>query len=196
MALEPTPHSKAPAVPETAGDPSMEDILASIRRILNEDETAAPGRPTPEAGAGPTAGHPHESLPGDVLVLDDSMLVPEPPVAPEPALETPKAPEPVLAPVLGPVLAPAPVSFDPPAVASGLMTAATETAAANSVGSLLRMLTAERATQVHRGGPTIEDLVREEVRPLLSAWLDTHLPPMVERLVCAEIERVMGRAAP
>ena len=47
---------------------------------------------------------------------------------------------------------------------------------------------------MHRGGPTIEDLVREEVRPLLKAWLDANLPPVVERLVRAEIERVVGRA--
>ena len=47
---------------------------------------------------------------------------------------------------------------------------------------------------MHRGGPTIEDLVREEIRPLLKEWLDAHLPPLVERLVRAEIERVVGRA--
>ncbi|MEJ1978939.1 MAG: DUF2497 domain-containing protein [Acetobacteraceae bacterium] len=60
----------------------------------------------------------------------------------------------------------------------------------------MRTLVAERSTQVHRGGPTIEDLVREEIRPLLKGWLDTHLPPLVERLVRAEIERVMGRVVP
>ncbi len=69
-------------------------------------------------------------------------------------------------------------------------------AAASSVGSLVRTLAAERTMQVHSGGPTIEDIVREELRPLLKAWLDTNLPPMVERLVRAEIERVVGRAVP
>jgi cell pole-organizing protein PopZ len=49
---------------------------------------------------------------------------------------------------------------------------------------------------VHRGGPTIEDLVREELRPVLKEWLDNHLPPLVERLVRAEIERVVNRALP
>jgi cell pole-organizing protein PopZ len=38
--------------------------------------------------------------------------------------------------------------------------------------------------------------VREELRPLLKDWLDANLPPMVERLVRAEIERVVGRAVP
>ena len=46
------------------------------------------------------------------------------------------------------------------------------------------------------GRPTIEDIVREEIRPLLKHWLDTNLPPLVERLVRAEIERVVGRAVP
>ena len=69
-------------------------------------------------------------------------------------------------------------------------------AAASSVGSLVRTLAAERMTQVRSGGPTIEDIVREEMRPLLKAWLDANLPPLVERLVRAEIERVVGRAVP
>ena len=43
---------------------------------------------------------------------------------------------------------------------------------------------------------TLEDLVREMLRPLLKAWLDDNLPGLVERLVRAEIERVSrGRAS-
>jgi len=60
----------------------------------------------------------------------------------------------------------------------------------------MRTLAAERYTQVRSGGPTIEDLVRDEIRPLLKEWLDIHLPPLVERLVRTEIERVVGRAVP
>ena len=68
-------------------------------------------------------------------------------------------------------------------------------AAASSVGMLLRTLIAERdQVAVHRGGPTIEDLVREELRPLLKEWLDANLPALAERLVRTEIERVVGRA--
>jgi len=37
---------------------------------------------------------------------------------------------------------------------------------------------------------TLEDLVREMLRPLLKGWLDDNLPGIVERLVRAEIERV------
>lgn len=37
---------------------------------------------------------------------------------------------------------------------------------------------------------TLEDLVREMLRPMLKSWLDENLPGMVERLVRSEIERV------
>jgi cell pole-organizing protein PopZ len=37
---------------------------------------------------------------------------------------------------------------------------------------------------------TIEDLVREMMRPMLKHWLEENLPGLVERMVRAEIERV------
>jgi cell pole-organizing protein PopZ len=76
----------------------------------------------------------------------------------------------------------------------GIASDQTANAAAGSVTNLVRALSSER-TQVHSGGPTIADLVREEIRPLLKDWLDSNLPPLVERLVRAEIERVISRAA-
>jgi cell pole-organizing protein PopZ len=75
----------------------------------------------------------------------------------------------------------------------GLASAETANAAAGSVTNLVRALTSDRA-QVFSGGPTIADLVREEIRPLLKEWLDSNLPPLVERLVRVEIERVIARA--
>ena len=57
----------------------------------------------------------------------------------------------------------------------------------------MRAVSQDRDATVTRGGPSIEDVVREEVRPLLKSWLDQHLPEMVERLVRAEIERVVRR---
>jgi cell pole-organizing protein PopZ len=45
-------------------------------------------------------------------------------------------------------------------------------------------------TVLVQNGRTLEDLVREMLRPMLRAWLDDNLPSMVERLVRAEIERV------
>ncbi len=168
----------------------MDDILASIRRILNEDDTpkSAPDPEEPDNG---------------VLMLDDSMMVSEtPPDTPPPAtLEQKPLPEPQAAPTRTPVDEPTiqsepTVQSEPPVQAEPLVAPAAAAAAGASVGELVRALTSERSTAIHRGGPTIEDLVRVELRPLLKDWLDNHLPPLVERLVRAEIERVVSRMAP
>jgi len=83
-----------------------------------------------------------------------------------------------------------------PASLEGLVAPAVAAATTAALGQLLRAVAAERNAPVYRGGPSIEDVVREELRPLLKGWLDQHLPPLVERLVRAEIERVGGRALP
>ena len=159
-----------------AGDPSMEDILASIRRILSEDEVAA-GAPA-TLPAEPQADIAEDS---GVLVLDPAMMVHEAPPPPPVAVAAPEPP---------------PVAEPLPEPTSNLVAPEAAAAAASSVGSLVRTLAHERSMQVHSGGPTIEDVVREEVRPLLKEWLDANLPTLVERLVRAEIERVVGRAVP
>ena len=197
----------------------MEDILASIRKILNEDEAGKPpGETMAEPHPAPDLLH-HEMPPDDVLMLDESMMVPDEPPArqsfpasqapPEamsagmaaPTPQRPVPPEPVRPEPVPPAPAasePAPpVPLPPPAIttplATPLVSPATAGAASGSVELLLRTLARERTTATHRGGPTIEDLVREEMRPLLREWLDTHLPPLVERLVRTEIERVVNR---
>jgi cell pole-organizing protein PopZ len=43
---------------------------------------------------------------------------------------------------------------------------------------------------------TVEDLVREMLRPMLRSWLDDNLPTLVKRLVLAEIERIAGSKPP
>jgi cell pole-organizing protein PopZ len=77
----------------------------------------------------------------------------------------------------------------------GLASPEATNAVAGSVTNLVRALTSDRGAQVFSGGPTIADIVREEMRPMLKAWLDSNLPPLVERLVRAEIERVIARAS-
>lgn len=180
----------------------MDDILASIRRILNEDEKTA------------------KSPPAEVLMLDPSMIVedsvhddqraPTETLKPtawasmdetnlhsgaEEKLAVATTEEPLRGPAAG-LDAPSPVapgSGDVSGPDSPLVAPAAAAAAAHSVGSLVRTLAAERSAAVTRGGLTIEDLVREEVRPVLKEWLDAHLPPLVERMVRAELERVVGR---
>jgi cell pole-organizing protein PopZ len=150
----------------------MEEILASIRRILNEDDPAAqPDEPAADED--------------DVLVLDRSMMVAQP--EPE-AAEAPPAPAP------RPTVMEAPTP--PPNDMDDLVAPSTAAAAASSLGNLARSLSSAsaRPTQVWAGGPTLEDIVRSELRPLLKDWLDTNLPPMVERMVKAEIARVAGNS--
>jgi cell pole-organizing protein PopZ len=210
-----------------AVDPSMEDILASIRRILNEEEVK-PAEPyavaAPAVAAAPVEAAPVEPIAAeaaDVLELDMSMMVSDPvPAAPAVAVHV-GAPEPAPVHIPAPIpVSVASVSPPPPAAESvsadfvlpqtmahismsqsypntadvvPLIAPEAAAAAATSVGALIQTLAHERSTAVTRGGPTIEDLVREEVRPMLKDWLDTHLPPVVERMVRAEIERVINR---
>ena len=55
-----------------------------------------------------------------------------------------------------------------------------------AVGSAFNTLT----ETVKKREPTLDDVVRETLRPMLKSWLDEHLPSLVERMVEAEIERV------
>jgi hypothetical protein len=207
----------------------MDDILASIRRILNEEEGAA-GAATAEVPAAPAAAKPsaqaaapaaapavapptpartpNPDLEDEALTLSEDMLVSEPqatagpPVTLSASATTPARavaePLPEIPAEPPPLLMPATVSRPPvaPPVEDSLLAPATAAAASASLGTLLRTVAAERSAAVSRGGPTIEDVVRDEIRPLLKEWLDQHLPPLVERLVRAEIERVVGRALP
>ena len=192
----------SPGEPQGGGhagpDPSMEDILASIRRILSEDDAPAPS---------PSHESPPEPDSEDVLVLDPTMMVPEPaPVTiPEEAKMTGPSDQPY---ALRPEGSQAPVPATaadtssstgpagaPKADRPGLVAPSAAAAAATSVDGLVRTLTS-RGTRTHTTGPTIEDIVREELRPLLKAWLDEHLPALVERQVRLEIERVVTHVAP
>jgi cell pole-organizing protein PopZ len=181
------------AGPGSAAEPSMEEILASIRRILKEDE----GTRDPEAE-------------DDLLVLDASMMAAAPDISSATALPPQEAP-------LGNYREPAHFASESrldaqaapesgyrkaPNYASnvqapdGLMGEKAASAIASTVGTLVRNITTERAVAVSRGGITIEEIVREEIKPMLKAWLDSYLPSLVERIVRAEIERVIDRSQP
>jgi cell pole-organizing protein PopZ len=181
------------APPPAGGqDQSMDDILASIRRILNEDEAAAQATEAAEAATpeAPAAEEPEAPPPPRAPAPEFA----PPPIAPPPMARS--GPEPLdltsdmlVTPPIQAASSPRMAMDD----ASGLIAPAAAAAAAASVGSLLRAVSSERGSQVYRGGPSIEDVVREEIRPILKDWLDMHLPPLVERLVRAEIERVVNR---
>lgn len=154
-------------------DPSMEDILASIRRIL-DDEVAAEPKPAPSATS------------AEVVELTEQMLVAE-----DAAGEGRDARAGIPPPSAPPPSAPA------PAVGEGLIGAAAAGAAAASFAALRAATSGGAAplppkpeTPIGHATLTLEEMIRQEIRPLLKAWLDENLPPLVERLVKAELERI------
>jgi cell pole-organizing protein PopZ len=65
----------------------------------------------------------------------------------------------------------------------GLMSSATAAAVDSAFNTLANTVLGQNAR-------TLEDLVKEMLRPMLKSWLDDNLPGLVERIVRAEIERV------
>lgn len=222
--------------PAKAQEPSMEEILASIRRIISDDDTAQPSaaaapkpappppprqeapRPAPapvpprpaampprervitsEPPAPPPAAAANGSpaLADDILDLTEDMTAPpEPAPAPAPSFRTidgqpdviftesevapmpPPPPPPLMDAPRRPQYGASPAPADRPLLSSE---------ASIAVNSAFNQLAQSVFTQ---NGHTIEDLVREMLRPMLKNWLDDNLPGLVERLVRAEIERV------
>jgi cell pole-organizing protein PopZ len=230
--------------PAKGQEPSMEEILASIRRIIADDdgakaqpakpaETVAqqpappPPRPAPppqvmapppppvepvvlpsvapaavdEADEFPAPAsfapepepEPDVEMSPDILDLTEQMTAEPPPAAGFRTIdaeldiifeETPAPPAVAVEP---------PALVDPPAVESpawrapqcehSLISAATSAAVDSAFNTLAQ-------TVLVQNGRTLEELVREMLRPMLKSWLDDNLPGMVERLVRAEIERV------
>ncbi|MCC5976980.1 MAG: DUF2497 domain-containing protein [Salinarimonas sp.] len=64
-----------------------------------------------------------------------------------------------------------------------LISQATDEAVGNAFNQLAH-------TVLSNNGRTLDDLVKEMLRPMLKVWLDDNLPTIVERMVRAEIERV------
>ena len=182
----------------------MEEILASIRRIISEDDAPAEGEG--EAPAAAAAAEPAEDPMADLepvaafempevaepapLVLDE--------VEEEDVLElTDRIDDPLdageaLAMSDLEVMAPQEPSFDsfdiePPPVFGDdepLVSAPQAAEAASAFDKL------ERSVLMPAQGRTLEDVVREMLRPMMRAWLDEHLPAIVEAQVAAEVERI------
>lgn len=221
----------------------MEEILASIRRIMLDEQARLKGGRGTEAGqgeAGPQAEFRDDAapVPPSLLVLDDSMAVRAAEAAPEAAAppqaerfsgvstefrlpafhlaeqdaypaEGPAQPAPMAITMLEvPAMENAAVETTGPAPSQErgtgltprevqeLLAPAVAAAASSSVEALLRQLEAERQASLQTplaASITIEEAVRSELRPMLKAWLDEHLPDIVERVVKAEIARLTFR---
>ena len=174
-------------------EPSMEEILASIRRIINEDgedDDGGDSRRASDAEAEQPVSAPEPEPP---MPFDEPPPEPEPPQQPDPppppAIEEE---EEVLE--LSEDMIDAPPPAAPPAAGpGGLVSGATELAAAAAFGSLINgrgSLPDMGAMPLGRGDTTLEQIVRELLRPLLKQWLDQNLPGMVERIVREEVERI------
>lgn len=193
--------------PKAAGgaEPSMEDILASIRRILAEDGAAA-------------ASDAVETETADSLDTPEKPEEDEPPVAPsssaedEPEPVVPVMPKPVSPPFAADVFGDAFSRNDEEEdvfvltpemrieVAAGSIggervvshrTAATGT---DVLAQLASAILDRRDIAVAARDVTLEGMVREMLRPLLREWLDRNLPYLIERLVKREIDLMINRA--
>jgi cell pole-organizing protein PopZ len=88
--------------------------------------------------------------------------------------------------------------FEPPRSGDLLMSSSTADLSANAFAALASLhddpepeaMAPRRSASGDMGALTVEELVREVLKPLLKDWLDQNLPPMVEQLVRGEIERV------
>jgi cell pole-organizing protein PopZ len=199
----------------TAQEPTMEEILASIRRIISEDdapaETAAAPAPAPEPAPAPApVAAPEPASFGSAAMMDAAPSVQEPEAVEEdileltdtyeaPAVESigdldvsspePEAPTAWTAPV-----EPETASYD------SLVGESAAASAASAFAGLHASLKQPSAAPAPVGdlnfisGSTVEGMVAEMLKPMLKSWLDTNLPGIVERAVKAEVERISSTA--
>jgi uncharacterized protein len=178
-------------------EPSMEDILASIRRIISDDHEPVPEPafrepdPTPlKAVLDITEQHvssglypqPPSSAAEEKPFIQDGPFHEERPVAR--LVESYEAERPV--PPAAVAMAQAPQAFAQPCERNpgeALLSRMTEASVSEAFGRL-------SAVRAPSQPQTVEDLMKEMLRPMLKVWLDENLPALVERLVKAEIERV------
>ncbi len=167
------PPATPPAAPAPAASNRQDDIDALLSGL---DEATSPSEIRPP-------------LPdGDVFELTDEMALPEPPqpsfnkIEPKNDLEfteTAAAKAVHRQPAFEPPPLENPAAPQPQAILSHSTVSAVESAF-NTLAN----------TVLSNNARTLEDLVKEMLRPMLKSWLDDNLPGLVERIVKAEIERV------
>ena len=184
--------------PAKAPEPSIEEILASIRRIISDDDASNPGSSEPAPPTATAEAKHGENDIGTILAgFDAARNQPLDSAEPQVAADLIERGDGTQA------KAPASNTIDHSAndEAAGsarprppreqrtmpmrdrsLLSPRTTAAVDNAFNSLSH-------TVLTQNPRTVEDLVREMLRPMLKAWLDDNLPRLVERLVRAEIER-------
>lgn len=216
---------------QTAQEPTMEEILASIRRIISEDDApaetadAAPAQsgddPRPEPAPQPEpAGAEAESA--SPALMDETPSTEEPAASEEDVLELTDTYEQPASESIGDLdVSPASDDVDPfPAETAGESVSAAEPEhpadtsgddAPKSYDTLVGDSAAASAASAFAGlasslrkpepmdistpsGPTLDELARALLRPMLKEWLDANLPGIVEAQVRKEVERIARSA--
>ncbi|HEX7882188.1 MAG TPA: DUF2497 domain-containing protein [Afipia sp.] len=172
MAAAPKPPAPAPAAKNSQDE--IDAMMASF------DAPAAP----------PKAEEPEED--NDVFELTEQMAVPEAPppsfnkIEPEDDLEFTESPMVQVSPQRAPAMeSPSFIERAPPRE-----TPSQPILSGSTVSSVESAFNTLAATVLSNNARTLEDLVKEMLRPMLKSWLDDNLPNLVERIVKAEIERV------
>lgn len=150
-----------------AADPSVEDILESIKKVIARDNRAGAAAQRRQRASGgisvPAPADEHDD--DDVLDLAVSaqFLDPEEDAADD-------------------------------AADAALITPDARAAMRESLAALAMVAQPGAQPQIVRSGETsLEGLVREMLRPALAEWLDRNLPALVERMVSAEIAKIVGK---
>ena len=165
---------------DISAEPSMEEILSSIKRIIAEEGdgamAAARARRVPRPAPAPLP-EPQPYDDEEILELSDPVaaeVAPEPDPTPRPAQSEPAA-----------AVAPA----APAAPVSSLLSPRAAEATRGPLDALSRMVVKPEVA----GSDTLEGMVREMIRPMLRDWLDANLPQLVESMVAREISRITGQ---
>ena len=204
--------------PQSQTEPTMEEILASIRKIISEDQPAEASKPAarptvvkaPPAPAAPVSARAAPAGDLDVLDLTDEIPDEEPAempkplaVAPAPALEND---------VIFQAIEPSPKVKEAP-MDDDLISEPTR----HAMGQAFANLNGQSPPQVTLKGGSVESVfaeavqqafrpvlkewldehssdVMDQLRPLIRAWMDEHLPPLIEAAVVKEIVRAADRA--
>jgi uncharacterized protein len=176
--IAPAPAPKPAAPPAPAVSNSQDDIdamLAGLDAATSEPEVRAAPPPSP----------PEE----EVFELTDDMVLPVPPppsyfrkVEPDEDLEFAEA--------VAASERPRRPAFDPPSYDSPAGPPTQPILSRSTVSAVESAFNSLANTVLSNNARTLEDLVKEMLRPMLKSWLDDNLPGLVERIVKAEIERV------
>jgi len=183
---------------QSAQEPTMEEILASIRRIISEDD--APAETPVEAAAEPAPEPAVEETPAPAF-MDPTPSVDEPAAAEEDVLELTDLYEAPKTESIGDLDVTPPEPPAAPPAYDALVGESAAASAASAFAGLAASFKEPEAAPAAKGpdlnfisGSTVEGMVAEMLKPMLKDWLDTNLPGIVQKAVQKEVERIARNA--